>query len=158
MGERRSYLQQAANLIGEKAGAIISTSSIYETAAWGKQDQPSFLNQVIVIETVLPPANLLTTLLAIEKELGRQRFEKMGPRTIDIDILFYDDLILNTELLIIPHPQLEKRRFVLTPLVEIAENIQHPVFKKSMKALLEICPDDLPVNKIISKTSFDVRD
>ena len=154
MGEREKYLNQAIELIRLNVGNVISTSSIYETAPWGKQDQPTFLNQVLIVETKLLPTELLTSILSIEKKLGRERFEKMGPRTIDIDILFYNDLILKTPTLVIPHPQIEKRRFVLTPLVEIAEDLKHPVLNQSMKVLLEVCPDHLPVNKLIYPGNF----
>ena len=157
MGEREKYLNQAIELIRLNVGNVISTSSIYETAPWGKQDQPAFLNQVLIVETKLLPTELLTSILSLEKKLGRERFEKMGPRTIDIDILFYNDLVLKTPTLVIPHPQIEKRRFVLTPLVEIAEDLKHPVLNKSMKVLLEVCPDHLPVNKLIYPGNFNKK-
>ena len=157
MGGREKYLNQAIKLIRLNVGNVISTSSIYETAPWGKQDQPAFLNQVLIVETKLLPTELLTSILSIEKKLGRERFEKMGPRTIDIDILFYNDLILKTPTLVIPHPQIEKRRFVLTPLVEIDENLKHPVSNQPMKALLEVCPDHLPVNKLIYPGNFNKK-
>ena len=157
MGEREKYLNQAIELIRLNVGNVISTSSIYETAPWGKQDQPAFLNQVLIVETKLLPTELLASILSIEKKLGRERFEKMGPRTIDIDILFYNDLISKTPTLAIPHPQIEKRRFVLTPLVEIAEDLKHPVLNKSMKVLLEVCPDHLPVKKLIYPDNFNKK-
>lgn len=152
MGEREMYLQQAIKLVEECAGRVQTLSSIYETAPWGKTDQPAFLNQVLCIETILNPEDLLIVLLDIERKIGRQRHEKMGPRIIDIDILFYNNLVLETENLIIPHPQIAFRRFVLTPIMEIAPGFVHPVLKKSITTLLENCPDTLPVSKHLATT------
>jgi 2-amino-4-hydroxy-6-hydroxymethyldihydropteridine diphosphokinase len=145
MGNREKNLARAKTLIGEKAGKVIRASALYETAAWGKTDQPSFYNQALEIETALPPKELLKLLLEIEKKLGRHRDEKYGPRIIDIDILLYGDQISNDPQLRIPHPELQNRRFALTPLAEIGPGLMHPVFKKSITELLAICTDTLEV-------------
>lgn len=148
LGNRKSNLQQAAQLVEEYCGDIISISAIYETAAWGFTDQPTFLNQVLVLNTELEPEQLMQELLAVEKELGRVREQKMGPRTIDIDILLIDDLVLQTAHLTIPHPALPLRRFALTPLAEVAPVKIHPTLKKTIAELLTDCPDTLAVTKI----------
>ena len=121
---------------------------MYETAAWGISDQPSFLNQALMLSTSLSARQLLRKVLQIEKEMGRERKEKMGPRLIDIDIIFFDDEIHDLQFLKIPHPEMQNRRFVLTPLAEIAPNLEHPVLKKTIAQLLEECPDNLEVKKI----------
>jgi 2-amino-4-hydroxy-6-hydroxymethyldihydropteridine diphosphokinase len=125
----------------------LQVSSIYETAAWGMENQEAFLNQVLEIETNLNPDELLQSILQIEEGLGRKRELKYGPRTIDIDILFFNDQVIDQEGLKIPHPQLQNRRFVLVPLNEIASNKIHPIFKKTISQLLAECPDPLTVNK-----------
>ena len=147
MGNREKNLARAKALISELAGKVTRSSAFYETAAWGKTDQPSFYNQALEIETSLLPKELLKQLLDIEKKLGRKREEKYGPRTIDIDILLYADQISNDPLLRIPHPELQNRRFALTPLAEIGPGLIHPVFKKSITELLAICPDTLEVTR-----------
>lgn len=148
VGNRLQNLEKAAELIGAKVGKILRRSAIYETEAWGKNDQPAFLNQVLLAATSLQPQALLQTILGIEQEMGRARQEKYGPRTIDIDILLFDDLVLETGELAIPHPQLHLRRFALTPLAEIAASVIHPVLKKSIDELLLECPDKLAVKKL----------
>ena len=148
MGDRQKNLETTYERIEQECGNIVSASSIYETAAWGKKDQPSFLNQVIEIQTGLTPRKLLKKILNIEKQIGRVRKEKYGPRIIDIDILLFNDEIHNYTSLKIPHPEMQNRRFVLVPLAEIAPGIIHPVFKKTIAELLAICPDELAVKKI----------
>ena len=148
MGDRKHALQKALTLIEQNCGNIISLSSIYETAAWGKADQPSFFNQVMEIQTDLLPRQLLRRILKIETRIGRIREERYGPRIIDIDILFYNDEVHNYPLLKIPHPEIQNRRFVLVPLAEIAPDFIHPVLKKSILELLAICPDKLEVSLI----------
>ena len=145
MGNRTAYLQQATKVIEEQCGSIIARSHIYETAAWGVLDQPSFYNQAFAVQTLLPPEQLMQTLLNIEAEIGRQRVQKMGPRIIDLDVLLIDNLIINTPLLIVPHPHLTERRFALTPLAEIAPEIVHPLVNKTITELLTECSDMLPV-------------
>lgn len=147
MGNRVEQLQRATDLIQQKVGQVRKASALYETAAWGKEDQPSFLNQALLIETNMKPLPLLQTLLGIELEMGRERIEKNGPRTIDIDIIFYNDDIIDEPGLQVPHPAMNRRRFVLTPLAEISPAWQHPVLHQTMQQLLEDCTDPLPVTR-----------
>lgn len=147
MGNRLNHLRQAAEWIQQKCGKILAQSSVYETEAWGKTDQPAFLNQALQIETDLSPDALMQALLDIETAMGRTRTIKMGPRIIDLDILLIDDLIQTSALLTIPHPALTLRKFALLPLAEIAPLLMHPLEKKSILELLEICPDTLNVQK-----------
>ena len=148
IGDRKQNLHESSGLLEKHCGKIINRSSIYETAAWGKTDQPNFLNQVVEIETNLGPQQLMQEILKTEQLMGRERKEKYGPRTIDIDILFFNNDIITQPGLIIPHPELQNRRFVLVPLAEIAAAFQHPVLHRSISALLQDCPDELNVNKI----------
>jgi 2-amino-4-hydroxy-6-hydroxymethyldihydropteridine diphosphokinase len=145
MGNRTAYLQQATKIVEEQCGSITTRSHIYETAAWGVLDQPSFYNQTFAVQTNLPPEHLMQALLNIELTIGRKRVQKMGPRIIDLDILLIDDLILSTPLLTVPHPHLNERRFALTPLAEIAPALIHPVVNKTIAELLAECSDMLPV-------------
>ena len=147
IGDRANYLLQAKEEIKKRCGAILQTSSLYQTAAWGNESQGAFLNQVLAIKTSLGPEELLKTILQIEEELGRKRELKYGPRTIDIDILFFNDEVINLHGLKVPHPQLQNRRFVLVPLNEIAPDKMHPLFKKTISQILAECPDPLAVNK-----------
>jgi 2-amino-4-hydroxy-6-hydroxymethyldihydropteridine diphosphokinase len=147
-GERVLNLEEAKTKISRELGPIITASSIYKTAAWGLVNQPDFYNQVIVVNTVCDPVKTLSILQGIEKQLGRVRVEKWGPRIIDIDILFFNDAILDSPTLKIPHPEIQNRMFTLKPLVEVAENLIHPVFNKSLRQLLEDCIDQLAVEKI----------
>jgi 2-amino-4-hydroxy-6-hydroxymethyldihydropteridine diphosphokinase len=147
IGDRMHYLSRAKEEIRRRCGNILQESSVYETAAWGNEDQEAFLNQVLKIKTVLQPHQLLKSILEIEKDLGRKRELKYGPRTIDIDILFFNDEVIDQEGLKVPHPQMQNRRFVLVPLNEMAAEKIHPVFDKSVSRLLAECPDPLTVNK-----------
>lgn len=146
LGDRTLYLQQARESIAAQVGTITKTSSLYETAAWGKTDQPAFLNQVLEAETILSPEDVLQTINQVEHDLGRIRTEHWGARVIDIDILFYGNLVQQTQRLTIPHPQLHLRRFTLLPLHEIAPDLVHPVLKQTINDLLESCPDKLEVH------------
>jgi 2-amino-4-hydroxy-6-hydroxymethyldihydropteridine diphosphokinase len=137
MGNREEYLARAEEEITHFIGHIEAASSIIETAPWGKTDQPAFLNQVLKIKTRFPPLFLMESLLDVEKAMGRNRTEKWGPRIIDIDILFFNNRIINEEGLCIPHPHLHEREFVLKPMVEIAPDFVHPVLQKTMSALLQ---------------------
>lgn len=148
LGEKRRNLERAAILIGKKAGFIQQISPFYATEAWGKTDQPAFLNQALLVETVLGPKELLKVLLAIEGECGRVREEKYGPRLIDIDIIFFNDLVLSSPELTIPHPQMAFRRFVLTPLNAIASTFVHPVLHKTVGVLLNECTDELEATEV----------
>ncbi|MHB9943431.1 2-amino-4-hydroxy-6-hydroxymethyldihydropteridine diphosphokinase [Clostridium sporogenes] len=137
MGEKENYIKRALEKIEERGIKIIKVSPIYETEPYGVLDQDSFLNGVVKIETNLTPENLIKELLLIEKQLDRVRERRWGPRTIDLDIIFYDDLIINEKNLIIPHKDMENREFVLKPLCDIDENFIHPVLKKSVRQLYD---------------------
>jgi 2-amino-4-hydroxy-6-hydroxymethyldihydropteridine diphosphokinase len=137
MGNRAEFLARAVEEITQFIGQIEAFSSIIETAPWGKTDQPAFLNQVLKIKTRFPPLFLMESLLDIEKAMGRNRTEKWGPRIIDIDILFFNNRIINEKGLCIPHPHLHEREFVLKPMVEIAPDFVHPVLQKTMSELLQ---------------------
>ncbi len=145
LGDRVSNLRHCNTLIEELLGPIVENSSIYETEPWGKSDQPSFLNQALQIETSLPPMELLSACLTIEKKMGRSRDEKWGARVIDIDIIYFDGQILNSIDLILPHPRMAERKFVLTPLAEINPSFVHPVLLKTNEELLKECKDQLSV-------------
>lgn len=148
LGNRFFNLKQAKKLLQKTCGSIVKESSIYKTAAWGFTEQPDFYNQALQLQTNFLPEPLMQALLSVEKNMGRERAIKMGPRIIDIDILLMDDCVINTAIVKIPHPLLHERRFALTPLAEIAPDIIHPVFNKSIKQLLAECKDNLPVYKI----------
>ncbi len=131
LGDRLQNLQEAlAHLAPEVL--VTRVSSVYETEPWGYADQPRFLNQVVLAQTELKPLALLRYVKQIEDALKRVKTIRNGPRTIDLDILFYDDIILESETLTIPHPRLAERAFVMVPLAEIAPDFIHPVLKKSM--------------------------
>ena len=147
-GNRKEFLRAARNETEAACGTVVQQSSLYETAAWGLEDQPTFLNQALAVETALTAEELLKRILQIEEKLGRVREVKYGPRVIDIDILFFNTAILHQQNLVIPHPQLQNRRFVLVPLNEIAPHFLHPVFQKTVAQLLAECPDPLDVQKI----------
>ena len=147
LGDREQYLATARSLINEQCGTIVSASSLYETAAWGKTDQPSFLNQALELETSLNARQLIHRILKAEKIMGRIRDEKYGPRLIDIDILLFNNEKHNYQFLKIPHPEMQNRRFALLPLAEIGPDIIHPVLNKTINELLKECTDELPVEK-----------
>jgi len=138
MGDREKFLHFAETEIS-LLGPILKKSKIYESAAWGKTDQGAFLNQCIIMETDMTPLELLHHLKGIEKKVGRVKTEKWGERVLDIDILFYDDLIMNTKELITPHPYMAERMFTLIPLAEIAAVWIHPVSGKTVAEMLEDC-------------------
>ncbi len=145
-GDRLVMLERALMAIHEEIGSITDQSSIYETAPWGFDHPTKFLNQVLEIETVLEVNNLLDRLLELEKKLGRTRVERRyAARCIDIDILFYDDIIINTKTLIVPHPRLAERRFVLVPLCEMVPSFRHPVLNVTLEELLKQCKDSSEV-------------
>ncbi len=150
MGRRKNFLNKAKQQITLHCGSIAKESSVYQTAAWGNTKQQDFLNQIIIIKTKLLPDELMTNLLNIEKKLGRTRTVKFGPRTIDLDILFCDELIHRSKTLILPHPAIQDRRFVLVPLAELSPRKIHPVYNKTVTQLLEQCPDQLEVKQLPS--------
>ena len=148
LGNRKNNLEKACREISLRCGEIVIASSVYETAAWGVENQPAFFNQVVKLNTGMDAYELLKNLLKIEEDFGRKRERKYGPRIIDLDIIFFNDGIINEPGLKIPHPEMQNRRFVLEPLNEIASGKIHPVFNKDVNQLLDECPDRLEVNKI----------
>ena len=148
IGNPNRQLLKAIALIEKNIGRLKRQSGLYITAAWGNTNQPDFLNQVIVVETILTPQNTMLAILAIEKKMGRIRTLKNAPRIIDIDILFFNKEIIAQPNLVIPHPQIQNRRFVLIPLNELSANFIHPVLQKTIHQLLRVCPDMLAVKKI----------
>jgi len=147
MGNSQKQLSKAIILIEKKIGKITRQSGLYETAAWGNINQADFLNQVVVIETSLSAWQTMQTILSIEKKMGRLRTVKNAPRIIDIDILFFNKEIIQQDQLIVPHPQLQNRRFVLVPLNELSPNFRHPVLKRTIHQLFMHCSDKLNVKK-----------
>jgi 2-amino-4-hydroxy-6-hydroxymethyldihydropteridine diphosphokinase len=148
LGKRSENLHLAAKSIEQACGAIIRASALYETEAWGLKEQDPFLNQALEVHTTLSARELLDALLSIEQALGRVREVRYGPRTIDIDILFFNHEIIHQPGLTIPHPQLPLRRFALEALCEIAPHYIHPQLHKSVEQLLTECPDTLQVHKL----------
>jgi 2-amino-4-hydroxy-6-hydroxymethyldihydropteridine diphosphokinase len=149
LNNRADNLFKARTAIHERCGSIVCFSGIYETEAWGTSSKNVFLNQVLEISTELDSLTLLNSLLSIEIELGRQRtVEQYSDRVIDLDILFFNDDIIHSKGLKVPHPQLAFRKFVLVPISEIAPQLIHPVLKKTMLELLKDCKDSLNVCKL----------
>ena len=148
LGDSKKYISDAALHIRKEIGEITGSSSLYQTASWGNTDQPDFINQVVRVSTKLNPRQLLNSILVIEKILGRERLEKWGSRTIDIDLLFYGNQIIESEDLTVPHPFLHRRRFTLMPLTELNPELVHPVFNETVEALNEKLEDELPVKKL----------
>lgn len=148
LGDSRKYISEAIKSISEQVGEITAASSLYQTASWGNIEQPDFLNQVIKIKTKLLPQQLLKKILVIEENFGRQRIQKWGSRTIDIDLLFYGNQIIRDENLVVPHPYLHLRRFTLMPLVELSPELFHPVLHKTVTELYNELDDELSVIKL----------
>jgi 2-amino-4-hydroxy-6-hydroxymethyldihydropteridine diphosphokinase len=144
-GNREGWLQQAVALL-TGAGPVIAQSAIYTTAAWGKEDQPDFLNMALCIDTALTSLELLHLVQDIELKLGRQRDVKWGQRTLDIDIITYNSEVIDLPDLKVPHPFMQERRFVLVPMNDIVPGWQHPILNKTVAQLLDECPDTLEVN------------
>ena len=148
IGDRLAHIQNAIHILSKTEGiALKQISSIYKTAPVGYEEQTQFLNGVAAIQTTLSPVSLLHTLKDIETAVGRKHRIRWGPREIDLDILIYGDLCVQTEKLVIPHPEMHLRGFVLVPLVEIAPNLMHPVLQESVQTLLGCLEDDKSVSK-----------
>ncbi|MCX7792956.1 MAG: 2-amino-4-hydroxy-6-hydroxymethyldihydropteridine diphosphokinase [Thermodesulfovibrionales bacterium] len=139
LGNREENCLRAIRLMEGRGIRVLKRSSLYETEPWGVTDQPLFINMVIEAETDLKPEELLSELKSIECIMGRVETIKWGPRIIDLDILFYNDLILKSPELKIPHPYIQERSFVLKPLSEIAPDLEHPILKKRIRELVSLC-------------------
>ncbi len=148
MGNSKAQLLKAIKNISKTIGVVIRQSALYSTQAWGNTNQPDFLNQVVVVKTTLTAAQTLKFILEIELAMGRIRTIKNAPRVIDIDILFFNKEIIKEVSLVVPHPEIENRRFVLIPLNELSPNLKHPVSQKNMHTLLLNCSDTLEVKKL----------
>lgn len=148
LGNSRKILKRAIIEIENDIGDIVTSSSVYKTKAWGVENQPDFLNQVVEIKSSLSPQIILKKVNSIEEKLGRVRNIKWHSRVIDIDILYYGELIIDTNNLVIPHPENQNRNFVLVPICEIAPELIHPVLMLTQKEMLKNCTDILCVKKI----------
>lgn len=147
LGDRTAILAEAVRQLAT-AGTVAAVSGLYETAAWGLEDQPAFLNQAVQLHTRLTPEKLLTACLHIEQLADRQRLIRWGARTLDVDILLFDDLEVDSPQLTLPHPRLPERRFALVPLADIAAAVVHPTRGCTVAELLAICPDPLAVTRV----------
>jgi len=148
LGDSEKYIEEAKKSINGTIGLIKQTSSLYKTAAWGNTNQPDFMNQVVVVSSTFSPQGVLKKIIEIEAQLDRIRIEKWAARTIDIDILFYNEQCIDEANLIIPHPYLHQRNFTLAPLMEIASDFIHPIFNKTIAELYETLSDGLSVQRI----------
>lgn len=153
LGDREKMLETTVGLLTKSSGQLLASSSVYETQPWGNEAQPLFLNQVICLETHLTPEGLLDETQAIESRMGRKRDGQPNqPRVMDIDILFYDRLVLQSRRLTIPHPRLHRRAFTLVPLMEIAPELIHPVLNRPIRELCRNHGDRLDVRIYRSST------
>lgn len=149
IGNRQIKLSEAIAAINKQAGKVLAVSFLYQTEPWGIAAQDPFLNIAVKIETILSPINLLNLLLSIEIQLGRTRNgPKYGPRVIDIDIILFDNIVVDSPELTIPHPAIAQRMFTLAPLAQLAGNTIHPVLNKTISQLLQDCTDELKVNTV----------
>ncbi len=151
LGDKNEIFAQACLLINNRCGRVVAVSSAYESEPWGFEAEEWFLNRLIVVETELEPDEMLQQLLEIEKELGRVRHPETKTytsRTADLDILYFGDRVMVTENIVVPHPRLHQRRFVLVPLCEMVPEFVHPAFHLTQTELLERCPDTSEVRKM----------
>ena len=150
MGQRLANLEKACEETERELGKITGRSSVYETEAWGNENQEAFFNRVIKIDSSLGAVQMMERIISMEERMGRVRTKKWEPRIIDIDILFFNDEIISTENLVVPHPGIPVRKFTLMPLAELMPGYIHPVLKKSIADLLKETMDSLDVKKISS--------
>ncbi len=151
VGDRAAQLRNAIARLGA-AGRVVAQSSLYETEPVEFTEQPWFLNCAVALETDTTPQQLMAAILGIEEEMGRKRVQKKGPRTIDIDILIFGNMIVKSKRLTIPHPAMQHRRFVLEPLAEIAPEAVHPVFNKTIRELRDALPEGQSVRRVASSS------
>ncbi len=156
VGDREAHLRDALARLGA-AGRVVAVSSFYETEPVEFTRQPWFLNCAAALETSQTPRQLMTTILSIEEEMGRRRVQKKGPRSIDIDILLFDNVTMNSNELTIPHPAMHERRFVLEPLAEIAPGAVHPVSKKTISGLRDLLPEGQTLRRLPRSSMADDR-
>ena len=148
-GDRDDVFRSARMLLAEQIGCATTYSAVYETEPWGFESDELFWNQVLIAETTLTPSECLKAIHVIEQQLGRERkTQQYCSRPMDIDILFYDDRIIDTAELIVPHPRMHERRFALQPLAELVPDMEHPLLRKSISRLLDECTDQLMVRKL----------
>jgi 2-amino-4-hydroxy-6-hydroxymethyldihydropteridine diphosphokinase len=147
VGDREAHLRDALGRLGA-IGRVVALSSIYEAEPVEFTRQPWFLNCAVTFETAQSPLQLLATILRIEEEMGRRRVQNKGPRSIDIDILIFEDIVMDSKELTIPHPAMHERRFVLEPLAEIVPDVVHPIFKKTISELRDALPAGQAVRKV----------
>lgn len=147
LGDKAGYLRAGLQKISEKVGRLKKTSGIYETEPWGVDGQDSYYNLVAEVETPLPPLQLMQVIRQIEQDCGRERKERWGSRTLDIDLLFFEDYYFTTPELTVPHPRLTERNFVLYPMTEIAPDFVHPVKRLTLAELKDRSPDTGWINR-----------
>lgn len=148
LGNTQEIFERTYPMIENKVGPILQKSSLYQTAAWGLTNQADFLNQVILLESSLTPHEILAEIQTIEKALGRERLVTWGPRTLDLDILFFAQEVIQESDLQVPHPHIQNRKFILIPLHEIAADLIHPILKKSIRELVDESMDTSAVSLI----------
>jgi len=155
IGDRLGFLQKAVDALGNASGfKLKSASPVYETEPVGKKNQPRFLNAAVELESLLSPDSILVNLKQVERAVGRTPSQKWGPREIDLDLIYVEDLVVKSPMLTLPHPEVAARRFVLTPLAEIAPDFVDPLRKRPLRDLLSSCPDVCEVVKTSSVIHF----